>query len=142
VTAKLRPTLLDDLGLLPALRALVADFQRADGVAITLTAPEELPALSPDAEVAIFRAVQEGLSNVVRHAAAETASVSVDRTEAGLVVRVTDDGVGPSRLPPREHMGLAGMRERVAALGGRVRFDRATPRGALLEITLPLGATA
>ena len=137
VTHKLRPALLDDLGLLPALRALVRDFQHEDGIAIELDAPDELPPLSDEAEVAVFRAMQEGLSNVVRHAAARTATMRVRAADGAFTASVTDDGHGPS-AGAEEHMGLAGMRERVHALDGTVRFERGESGGAVLEVRLPL----
>ena len=137
VTQSLRPSLLDDLGLLPALRALVADFRQTDGLAVSLEAPGSFPDLTDEAEVAIFRAVQEGLANVVRHARATTATVAA-RAEAGvLVVQVVDDGIGPPSAALDEHMGLAGMRERVLALGGSVTFGPGRQGGAILEVTVP-----
>ena len=74
----LRPGLLDDLGLLPALRSLVTEFGERHGAPVTFTAPDAIPVLSDEAEVAVFRAVQEALSNVARHA--ERAPVRVEVT--------------------------------------------------------------
>jgi len=151
VTNDLRPSLLDDLGLLPALRSLVADFGAHSDVRIGFTAPASIPPLSKEAELALFRALQEALSNVRRHADARSVEVTLtlDSTELRLAVR--DDGRGPpdvslERLERDGHMGLAGMRERISALGGSVRFgdgSRAagsgdSGTGAALEVTLPV----
>lgn len=143
VTHDLRPSLLDDLGLIPALRSLVGDFAERSGVEARLELAPGVPPLSTDAELALFRALQEALSNVARHAAARTVRVAL-RSEGGTVVlEVCDDGRG---LPPdadagaferNGHMGLVGMRERIAALGGTVRLAGASGRGVRLEVRLP-----
>jgi len=147
VTNDLRPSLLDDLGLLPALRSLCADFEERSGVRTSLEAPDTLPALPEDADLALFRALQEGLSNVARHAAARAARVTL-RVEDGaapaaLVLTVRDDGDGlpasadPARWEREGHMGLVGMRERIAALGGSVALSNGG-RGAELRVRVPL----
>ena len=126
VTNDLRPSLLDDLGLLPALRSLVTDFAERRGVNVTLDAPGALPVLSDEAEVALFRALQEALSNVARHAGNAPAHVEIRVTGGDVVMRVADGGPrfageeAPARLGAEGHLGLAGMRERIIALGGEV----------------------
>jgi len=145
VVNDLRPSLLDDLGLLPALRSLVADFSERSAIRITLEAPQGLPALSKDAELAVFRALQEALSNVVRHANAKTVSVQIALRGRTLMLVVADDGSGPhttdTALLEREgHMGLTGMRERISALGGSVRFDGRPGAGARVEVQVPISA--
>ncbi len=140
VTDALRPSLLDDLGLIPALRALVTDFETRTGIPATFDGPERLPQLGNEAELAIFRAVQEGLSNVARHAESDTARVTVTRDVPGLVIQIEDDGRG-LRLnegATEERMGLAGMRERFAALGGTVEIESGDAGGTRLRIRLPL----
>ena len=142
VTNDLRPSLLDDLGLLPALRSLVADFGARSDIRITLAAPPALPALSKEAELALFRALQEGLSNVRRHAEARSVEVAIAADPGGVRLLVRDDGRGPppadpDRLEREGHMGLAGMRERISALGGRVRFGGGRGAGASLEVVVP-----
>jgi len=142
VTNDLRPSLLDDLGLLPALRSLVADFGSRSGIRVELAAPAALPALSKEAELALFRALQEALSNVLRHADAHTVDVGISVGTGGVRLEVRDDGRGPpgtslEHLERQGHMGLAGMRERISALGGRVRFGGRSGAGASLEVLLP-----
>ncbi len=144
VTVNLRPSLLDDLGLLPALRSLVAEFTERSGLAVTLEAPAALPPLSKEAELAVFRALQEALANVARHADARRIAVEVRAADGTLRLAVADDGVGPppggtfDRFERLGHLGLAGMRERIGALGGTVRFAPGRAAGAQLEITLPV----
>lgn len=143
VTNDLRPSLLDDLGLLPALRSLVADFGAHGEARITFTAPPALPALSGEAELALFRALQEALSNVRRHAGARNVEVTLATAPGGVRLDVRDDGKGPPDAAPEQlerggHMGLAGMRERISALGGRVHFGPAPGPGAALEVLVPV----
>jgi signal transduction histidine kinase len=145
VTNDLRPSLLDDLGLLPALRSLVAEFGERSGMRVGLAAPAALPPLSDAAELALFRALQEALSNVLRHARARSVDVGISVSRDGVLLEVRDDGRGfdsgttPERLEWAGHMGLAGMRERIAALGGTVRFQGEPGAGALLEVLVPAG---
>ncbi|HYF40223.1 MAG TPA: GAF domain-containing sensor histidine kinase [Gemmatimonadales bacterium] len=145
VTNDLRPSLLDDLGLLPALRSLVADFSERSGLQAQLTAPATLPPLSGEAELALFRALQEALANVLRHADARGVTISILVNGGSVLLQVRDDGRGlppdwsPERLEMAGHMGLAGMRERITALGGSVRLQPLNGAGALLEVLVPSG---
>jgi signal transduction histidine kinase len=143
VTNDLRPSLLDDLGLLPALRSLVGEFSERSGIRVAFAAPDSLPPLSEEAELALFRALQEALSNVLRHADARSVDIGLSVSGDGVLLEVRDDGRGPGadanpeRLERGGHMGLAGMRERIGALGGRVRFRGEPGAGALLEVLVP-----
>lgn len=144
VTRNLRPLPLDDLGLLPALRALARDFDDADAVRVTFDAPESpagLADLGSDAESALYRAMQEGVSNAVRHGARARVDVRLTVHERLARLTVLDDGPGfaedaMERL--RSHGGLAGIRERVSALGGHFTIENRTDGGASLQIDLPL----
>ncbi len=144
VTNDLRPSLLDDLGLLPALRSLVADFAERSGVVTDLSAPAALPPLSKDAELALFRALQEALSNVSRHAGAGRVEIRLAAAGAAVTLDVRDDGRGLPRgqaaadFEQNGHLGLAGMRERIGALGGTVTVEGG-PGGVRLAVKLPLG---
>lgn len=140
VTTNLRPPLLDELGLLPALRALARTFSEQTGLAITFDAPAELPGLPGEAGIALYRALQEALANVARHAGASSASVRLSVTPHALTLLVRDNGRGPSRQTSDRSLGLAGMRERIGALRGSVHLAPATGSGAQLTVTLPLDA--
>jgi len=143
VTKDLRPALLDDLGLVPALRALITEFGGQSGMATEVVSPDKLPSLSNDAELALFRALQEGLANVVRHSGAQSVSVKLEADADRIVLEVSDDGKGPpshdlDRLESRGHMGLAGMRERISGLGGSVSLNGPSGHGLTLRVELPL----
>jgi signal transduction histidine kinase len=148
----LRPPALDELGLVAAIRerathfssATMAEPQDADGLRVTVTAPDSLPALPAAVEVAAYRIVQEALTNVARHAQARTCAVRLaldasarpDET-AALTVEVVDDGVG---LPPvlRDGVGLRSMRERAEELGGTFASETVSGGGTRVIALLPL----
>jgi signal transduction histidine kinase len=134
VTRDLRPPLLDELGLLPALRALVEGFGERTGIAMSVVAPDALPPLSNDAELALFRALQEALSNVARHAGARSVRVVLVRRHDALELEVLDDGRGLTGQPG---LGLTGMQERLGALGGAVHIADAAGGGVRLAVRLP-----
>jgi signal transduction histidine kinase len=144
VTNDLRPSLLDDLGLLPALRSMVLDFAERRGVQATLEAPAHLPVLSDEAEVALFRALQEALSNVARHAPGARVFVQVGARAHEVELRITDQGPGfdgdaaLARAESEGHLGLAGMRERILALRGDVQVRAARGSGVDIVIRLPI----
>ena len=146
VTNQLRPSLLDDLGLLPALRSLGDDFVERSGVRLTLETPPTVPPVSPRAELALFRAMQEALANVARHAGAARVRVGVLPGGDRLALEVEDDGRGlPAgfdleRGEREGHLGLAGMRERMAALRGEFLVRRAASGGTLVRVAVPYDA--
>ncbi len=120
VIENLRPTLLDNVGLTAALRWLVDETLRRQGIACEEQYPETMPELSPDARIAIFRAIQECLMNIVKHAKARSVLLRVTATGDELSVVVRDDGVGIDEgriATPRSH-GLLGMRHRIESLSG------------------------
>lgn len=148
VVHSLRPSLLDDLGLLPALRSLATEFTERSGLPVTLTAPAASPTLSTDAELALFRALQEALSNVARHADATRVAVTLVQDDRSLALTVEDDGRGlptgitADTIERPGHMGIAGMRERIGALGGRVVVETPPGAGVRIGVTIPLEHTS
>jgi len=136
----LRPSVLD-LGLVPALRGLVEDFGRRTRVDAALEIDEPLAPFGPELEVALFRVVQEALTNVARHAAAGRVDVRVGVENGSVRLAVEDDGRGFAG-EPTPHLGLLGIRERVTALGGALAIESAPGQGFRLEATIPTGAVA
>jgi two-component system NarL family sensor kinase len=144
VTESLRPTVLDELGIAAAIRSLVADFEQRTRIRTRVTGVEGDFRMARDVELALYRAIQEALSNVARHTGARVVYVDVKRLADTISVSVRDDGTGfPGELDHRHlvmngHAGLAGIRERVAALGGKVTFGRAAEGGAEVAVEMPL----
>ncbi len=147
VTEQLRPSLLDDLGLVPALRSLTESFAERAGIAVTLDAPAALHGLGRETELALFRATQEALANVARHAAARTVRVRLADGSGRLTLEIADDGRGLpadfdlARIEQAGHLGLAGMRERIGALGGTADITGAPGAGVRVRLEIPLTAT-
>lgn len=142
VTNDLRPSLLDDLGLVPALRSLAAGFERQTGLSVDLeTGP--LPAVSEPTELVLYRALQESLSNVAEHAHARRVSVRLGAHERTITLEVQDDGRGFADVPAAQgleragHLGLAGMRERIVSLGGSLQAGNGPGGGARIVATVP-----
>lgn len=137
----LRPALLDDLGLAAAVRALGEDVAARAGLELRLDVHEAVPTLGAEAELALFRATQESLANVVRHAEASSVYLALHATPTGVRLTVRDDGrgFGPgadlASFERDGHLGLVGMRERIVALGGSVQVDGSN--GATVIVTLP-----
>ncbi|HCO14336.1 MAG TPA: hypothetical protein DIT46_09125 [Gemmatimonadetes bacterium] len=141
VTRNLRPVALDDLGLIPAMRALARDFHQPATLDVDFKAPSPAPSLSSETESAVYRAMQEGLSNAVRHGARSRVSVTLSCTESHAILTVEDDGPGFSEdiaVRLRSGGGLAGIRERVAVLGGELKMENRNENGAVVSVQLPL----
>jgi signal transduction histidine kinase len=140
VIESLRPTLLDNLGLLAALRWQVSESCERAGLKYLERYPEELPALTSQAAIAVFRIVQEGLANVLKHAKATSVLVSLELAPPWLLVRLEDDGIGipVERLRALQSHGLAAMRQRARALGGLWEVLRLPAGGTRIEVRLPL----
>ena len=128
VARRLRPGVLDDLGLVSALDALAADVTEASGVPVTVEVDADLPGLGADAELVVYRIAQESLTNVARHAGAHVAELALRREGAAVVLRVTDDGggIGSGIGAGVEGAGIRGMRERALLVGAELRVG---PRG-------------
>jgi signal transduction histidine kinase len=136
----IRPSVLDDLGLLPALRSLADDFSERTGIAVHVDAEESASAIPPELQVVVYRVAQEALTNVARHARAGSARVTLRSSGASLRLDIEDDGVGVNG-PLRPNLGLLGMRERVAGAGGTLSLGGAAEGGFRVEAELPLGST-
>ena len=140
VVENLRPSLLDNLGLFPALRSLVADSCRRAGLNCVEHFPPEELRLTPEASIAVFRMVQEALTNIVKHARARAVEISIELRAPWLLLRIRDDGVGfpLERLRALRAHGLAAMRLRATGLGGQWQVRRPAAGGTEIEVRLPL----
>jgi len=138
----LRPSMLDDFGLPDTLKWYLRKFSDRTSVRTELIEDRLTERLPIDVEVCVYRTVQEALTNVSRHAQANACSVFVQRLSSSLIVTVEDDGVGfridgDARIR-RDGLGLVGIRERVADLGGTFRIESKSGKGTRLTIELPL----
>ena len=134
----LRPSMLDDFGLQPALEWHVRDLTRRYGVDIELNVHGDLDVLPDRYRTCVYRAIQEALTNCVRHSKARTIKVSVTGDDGRLDVSVTDNGIGLDPARRREGLGLRGIEERVKELQGTMSISGAPGKGTTLVIHLPL----
>ena len=133
----LRPSMLDDLGLIPALEWQAREVSRRSGVKVKVS-DENVPDTLPDAvRTCIYRLVQEALHNVAAHSGAKNVVVNVRRENSSLILRVEDDGSGFDSARTRG-MGLLGMEERVRQLGGRLEIHSEPGKGTRLRASLPI----
>jgi two-component system sensor histidine kinase UhpB len=137
IAQELRPELLEHLGLVSALTALATAFERRTGLTVERRFARDLPALAPDVELAVYRVVQEGLTNVARHAGARTVHLSVEPGRQSVVVRLVDDGGGFEGDLPAEGGGLRGMRERAVMVGAALAVKPAAEGGAEIRLEAP-----
>jgi PAS domain S-box-containing protein len=142
---ELRPALLDEVGLVAALRGHLEEQAERAGLELQFDSPAEESRLPPEMEIACFRVVQETLTNVIRHAGAKVVTVKLDVTAERVRIEVRDDGCGfnpeaaLSGVAGRRRLGLAGMRERMDLLGGELEIVSAPGKGTTVTATLPLG---
>lgn len=138
IVRELRPEALDDLGLVNALIALTTRIARQSGIQIERDISAELPELSSDVELAIYRIAQEALTNVLRHSGTRTCSVSLGATDGTVILEVRDDGRGLQPTDDPNATGIEGMRERAMLVGGSLRIDSAPGEGTTVKLEVPL----
>ena len=146
IIARLSPLVLQELGLIAAIRKEAKDFARTTGVRARVAVPAEVGRLAPETEAAVYRVVQEALHNVAKHAQATSVSINMQRDNGCVRLLVEDDGVG---FQPRfasssrgHSFGLAGIKERVGMLGGAVKVVSGKGKGTRLEVTVPVEQVA
>jgi signal transduction histidine kinase len=142
----LRPTAIDDLGLFKAIGALVGEWQDRYGIEVDMQTFERNSPLPLDIAVALYRVVQEGLNNVLKHAQARKVSIVLHQKTDEFALVFEDDGTGfdADRGLPHEHrnqpigLGLSGMRERIALLGGTIAIESTLGKGTTIFVKIPL----
>jgi signal transduction histidine kinase len=140
VVEELRPTLLDNMGLFSALRWQFNQSCRRAGLKCTESIPDLELKVAPDAAIGIFRVAQEAQTNILKHADAKSAQLSVEVGDGTFTLRISDDGKGvaANRLQTRTAHGLISMRHRIAALGGSWNLDAAPGGGTVVTARIPL----
>ncbi len=132
ISYELRPAALDDLGLASALRSLCTGFEKRTGITVELDAPDDLPSLDGQVELAVYRIAQEALTNAARHAQCRTVRVFLGPAGDDVLLSVADDGIGMDGSFPGG--GLRGMRERAVAVGAT--FEARSARGCGVEVSM------
>ena len=141
--ADFRAALLDELGLVPAVRAMALEVGHAGGVDVSFDASALDGEVGAELGIALFRVAQEALNNVSRHAAATRVAVQLSGDEAEVRLAVLDDGVGmPSGAAPTDRYGLAGMQERMELLGGTLELGEGLDGGVGVRAAAPRVAPA
>jgi two-component system sensor histidine kinase UhpB len=141
ISSDLRPLMLDDLGLVAACEWLAHNFQQRTGVPCELVlGAGELDLPDPYA-TAVFRVLQESLTNIAKHAGASQVEATLERGEGTVILTVRDNGRGFQPADPRKEgsYGLVGLRERAFLLGGDIRIESEPGRGTYVEMRMPMG---
>jgi PAS domain S-box-containing protein len=140
IASRLRPKMLDELGLVPAIEWQVEQFQKRTGLKCEMVCSTDVSRIGPEQATAVFRIVQEALTNIARHARATRADVSIYEECGDLIVEIRDNGVGiaPERVHDIKSLGLLGMRERALAVGGNVTVVGASGKGTIVGLQLPI----
>jgi signal transduction histidine kinase len=141
---ELRPTVLDDLGLIPALHSFMKNFTTRTGVRTHLTAFAGVEELDTAKRTVLFRVAQEALTNVARHAHASRAAVTIQKLPDSICMKIQDDGKSfrvqqVIRSRGRKHLGLLGMRERVEMVGGKFIVKSLSGKGTTIQALIPSG---
>jgi len=137
----LRPPMLDDMGLYAALEAHLKNFGVANGIQISMQMPDDRPVISRDAQINLFRIIQEALNNVEKHAGASHVTIHIETTPQKLQLFIRDDGKGFSPQKARgktRNLGIASMRERTELLGGNLKIKSEPGRGTVIACDVPL----
>jgi signal transduction histidine kinase len=139
ITEELRPTLLDNVGLFAALRWQLKETCGGAGLKCSESYPDEEPKFTSEAAIALFRIAQEAFTNILKHSAAKSMDLTLNTDGDAIVMQISDDGKGipASRLTAIGSHGLASMRHRVRALGGRLDVRSPASGGTILLVRIP-----
>jgi signal transduction histidine kinase len=144
ISSDLRPMMLDDLGLVPAAEWLAQNFTQRTGIRCHLSIKDPDLELQDPFATALYRVMQESLTNVAKHAQASNVEVALSRNATEVILSVRDDGRGFSSQQPRkpDSYGLLGLRERVHIVGGTVQINSAPGEGTFIEVRIPVGGSS
>jgi signal transduction histidine kinase len=139
ISSALRPQVLDDVGLIEALKWQAGDFQVRTGIRCMVDLPAEEPVLSREQATAAFRVLQEALTNVLRHAGATRVDISLRADTDHFILKIADNGRGApeAALSSSKSLGLLGMRERAYLLGGKVDIEGQVGKGTTVVLSIP-----
>jgi len=140
LASDLRPSILDNFGLIPAIEWQLSEFQKRTRIRARLQCEGDR-AIDRESSTVVFRIVQEALTNVIRHAEATRVNVNLKIDDHSLMLEVNDNGRGirSAEIACSESLGIVGMHERVKRLGGEFKIAPRSPRGTRLDVSIPLG---
>jgi PAS domain S-box-containing protein len=140
ITSKLRPGILDELGLIPAIEWQAQEFEQRTGIRCDYSLPKDPINLNREHSTALFRITQEALTNAARHSFAERVSIYLRKENSKLILEITDNGKGirETQINNPNSLGLLGIKERAMVFGGKVSINGVTNRGTNLKVEWPL----
>ncbi len=146
ISRALRPSVLDDMGLAAAVKALGKEFAQQSNIEVDVETQPARNLLTDEAKTALYRVIQEALTNVLRHSKAGKVSIRLYRRGSSVVLQLEDDGVGmplgTGQLANNAGLGIRNMQERIDTFGGSIRFKRARTGGLAIHVTLPIEGTS
>ena len=136
LTMDLRPAMLDDLGLIPAVEWMIKGVQKRVGIKTKLTVKPSRLKLGPDLSLTIFRIIQESLTNVIRYAQATRVQIVLEKEPGCLDLMIKDNGIGIQQKQIKSHysLGLVGMKERVMSYGGKLEITGEKNKGTTITV--------
>lgn len=139
ISSELRPSLLDDLGLVAAVEWHLKEFEKRLAIKTKFDGPDKELSLDDATKTALFRIMQESLTNVARHSQAKTVKVNLFQQNGDIVLRIEDDGIGfdHEKVANKRTLGILGMRERTAMIGGKYKISSSEGRGTVVLVSVP-----
>ena len=139
ISAALRPGMLDDLGLIPAVQWYGQEFEERTGLKCNFDL-KELPVHNSQINLTLFRIFQEGLTNIIRHADAKSVDVKLYSSLGNIILKITDDGIGTEqeKIDSKESLGLLGMKERIKHFNGSLEIISSENKGTSLIVSIPI----
>jgi signal transduction histidine kinase len=144
IAAELRPSILDDLGLAETIESEARAFEERTGIECEVSLPEDLARVNNVVATAVYRIIQEALTNVARHSNAAGVELRVRFRDADVLIEIRDDGRGitSQEVGSVRSLGLIGIRERAELIGGTTRFEGIAGRGTIISVRIPMPETA
>lgn len=142
ISMALRPSVLDDMGLVAAVKSLSKEFSQQTGIQVDVNAKQPRKLITDEARIATYRVIQEALTNIARHSGADKVEISLKRQKKHFVMTLKDNGIGTMShvdWPPKNSgLGIRNMQERIDAIGGTINFENARPTGLVITIGIPI----
>ncbi len=139
ISGKLRPGILDELGLVPAIEWQTEEFEKTTGIKCSLILPRDVIVLDENKSTALFRIFQESLTNIARHSNASRVSVNLLKSKQNVVLEIKDNGIGITKdqIKDVKSLGILGMKERALVLGGEISIEGFPAKGTLIKAEIP-----